>query len=636
MRLYTATSERRRLLSFLIVALCVVLAVSGRLIWLQVFTGQLLQIRASEQWYRDLPLQAKRGDILDINGNVMAQSTLTYSVYLRPVAVVDKENTARTLSAVLSLDYSAVLKKAESRTVSEWLIKMQVEKDTAFNLISKNLDGVYLSQTYKRTYPYGSVAGQVLGLVSIDGRGQEGIEAYYNDYLMGTDGKIATESDLRGVRVEGGREYYIPSVDGADITLNIDAYIQNILQSTVEKARTEQMAKSVSALIMDVETGGIVAGGASPYYDLNNQPRDDPAVLLSQIKNLPIINVLEPGSTFKIITLAAAIEEDVVDLERDRFDCAGARTIAGERIRCWRSRGHGHQTLAEGVQNSCNCVFMELALRVGIDKYYEYLQRFGLGEKSGVDFFGEPSGLLLDKKWVRIVDLARIGFGQAIAVSPIQFLSAVIAIIGDGNLRTPQFVGSGSVKRQIVSASTSETVRRLLYGVVTNGSGKKASVSGYKIGGKTGTAQKYKDGIIDQGKYISSFLGFLSVSGKPKYACYLYVDEPGTGVYYGSIVAAPYVGQIFSAITKYKNMPYDYSAKVEPVMNWGTGQMEYYETRFEFVPDVTGLTIVEAIAKISALGLFVEIDGGGDKAAGSFPSAGTQIKVGEPVVIFTR
>jgi stage V sporulation protein D (sporulation-specific penicillin-binding protein) len=258
-----------------------------------------------------------------------------------------------------------------------------------------------------------------------------------------------------------------------------------------------------------------------------------------------------------------------------------------------------------------------------------------LGEKSGVDFFGEPSGLLLDKKWVRIVDLARIGFGQAIAVSPIQFLSAVIAIIGDGNLRTPQFVGTGVPRRQIVSPATSETVRKLLYGVVTNGSGKKAAVSGYQIGGKTGTAQKYRDGIIDQGKYISSFLGFISVAGKPKYACYLYVDEPGTGVYYGSVVAAPYVGEIFAAIAKYKNMSYSYDYRVEPIMDWVTGQMQYYEPRFVFVPSVAGLSIVDATARMSALGLYVEIDGTGEKAAGSFPSASTQIKVGEPVVIFT-
>jgi stage V sporulation protein D (sporulation-specific penicillin-binding protein) len=631
MKLYTTTSEKRRVFALFAVALCIIVAVTGRLVWLQVFTGHALQVKAAEQWYRDLPLMAKRGDIYDVNGNVMAQSSVTYSVYLRPVAVRDKEATSGELASILGLSYDSVLRKAESKTVSEWLIKMQVDKETAMKLASKNLDGLYLSQTYERTYPLGGVGSQVLGLVSIDNRGQEGVEAYYNDYLKGIDGKVATESDLRGIRIENGKEYYVPSVSGNDIVLNIDAVIQNILQTAIAKAQTEQQAKAVSGLIIDIETGGIAASASAPYYDLNDQPRDDPATLLSQIKNLPITNVLEPGSTFKIITLAAALEEGVVDFD-DTFDCHGNRTIAGEKIKCWRTKGHGHQTLAEGVQNSCNCVFMDLALRVGKDKYYEYLERFGLGTKSGVDFFGESSGLILDKKIVREVDLARIGFGQAIAVSPIQFLAAVSAILGDGNLRTPQFVKSidgveraeSNIKRRIISPETGAKVRELLYGVVTDGSGKKAAVSGYQIGGKTGTAQKYKDGIIDQGKYISSFMGYLSVDGHPKYACYLYVDEPGTGVYYGSIVAAPYVGEIFKQIITYKNLPYN--AEFANVN----------EQKFVAVPAVAGLSMIDAMAKMKVAGLFVEVDGEGDAITGSFPIAGTVVKVGEPVVIITE
>jgi stage V sporulation protein D (sporulation-specific penicillin-binding protein) len=468
--------------------------------------------------------------------------------------------------------------------------------------------------------------------VSIDNRGQEGVEIYYDDYLSGIDGKMATESDLRGVKIEDGREYYIPSIAGRDITLNIDAVIQNILQITIARAKDEQQAKTVSALIIDIETGGIVASSSAPYFDLNNQPRSDTVALLTQIKNLPIVNVLEPGSTFKIITLAAALESGVVD-ENDSFDCHGSRMIAGEKIKCWKSNGgHGHQTLAEGVQNSCNCVFMELATRVGVDRYYNYLEKFGLGSKSGVDFHGESSGLLLPQKYVREVDLARIGFGQAIAVSPIQFLTAVSAILGDGNLRTPEFVKSidgvdkavSNVKRQIVSNETSIKMRELLYSVVTEGSGKKAAVSGYQIGGKTGTAQKYKDGIIDQGHYISSFLGFLSVGGNPKYACYLYVDEPGTGVYYGSLVAAPYVGQIFEQIINYKNFPYD------------SKFTNANEQKFITVPEIVGLSFVEVTAKLTAAGLFVEIDGEGENIAGIFPSSGTMVKAGEPIVIFTE
>ena len=327
--------------------------------------------------------------------------------------------------------------------------------------------------------------------------------------------------------------------------------------------------------------------------------------------------------------MAAALEEGVVSLD-DKFSCTGSRTIAGERIKCWKTKGHGTQTLAEGVNNSCNCVFMDLAVRLGVERYYHYLEKFGIGMKSGVDFFGEPSGLILKQDRVRDVDLARIGFGQAIAVSPIQFIATVSALVGDGVLRTPRFVNQigntplvSNVKDRIVSPQTSATLSQLLYGVVSQGSGKKAAVAGYQIGGKTGTAQKYADGHIAAGKYVSSFLGYLSVQGVPRYACYLYVDEPSTGVYYGSIVAAPCVGEIFRQIAAYKKLPFDMEYQN------GTG------AALIAVPAVTGLTVETAVKTLEKVGLFVEVAGDGDNVTGSFPVVGTEIKIGEPVVLFT-
>lgn len=629
MRLYTATSEKRRLRAFFVVGLAIVMVLSGRLFWLQILTGQALQVRAADQWYRDLPLMAERGTIYDRNGLVLATASLTYSVYLRPVAITDKEGTARVLSEILDLSYERVLQKASSKTVSEWLIKMQVDKATALKLIEANLDGVYLSQTYQRSYPVGSVGAQVLGIVSVDNHGQEGLEAYYDDVLRGIDGRVATQSDLRGIKIKDGVEYYVPSVAGQDLQLHLDAGIQNIVQNVIARAYTEHQAKNVSALVYDIKTGGVVASASAPYYDLNEQPRDDVATLLAQIKNSPIINVLEPGSTFKIITLAAALEEGVVSLE-DRFGCSGSRTIAGERIKCWKTKGHGTQTLAEGVNNSCNCVFMDLALRLGVERYYSYLQKFGIGQKSGVDFYGEPSGLLLNQKYVREVDLARIGFGQAIAVSPIQFIATVSALVGDGVLRTPRFVEqvgdtalSSNVKQRVVSEKTSAILSQLLYGVVNQGSGKKAGVAGYQIGGKTGTAQKYADGHIAAGKYVSSFLGYLSVGGDPRYACYLYVDEPSTGVYYGSIVAAPYVGEIFRQIADYQKFPFDSQ------YDNGTG------TKMVKVPAVKDLSVEDAVNLLEKSGFFVEVDGEGDTVTGSFPVVDTVVKHGEPIVLFT-
>lgn len=629
MRLYTVTSEKRRLTAFFAVALAIVVVLSGRLIWLQMLTGQALKVRAADQWYRDLPLMAERGTIYDANGLVLATSGLTYSVYLRPVAVKNQEATARTLSEILGMSYERVLQKVSSKTVSEWLIKMQVDKATAMRLVAANLDGVYLSQTYQRNYPLGSVGAQVLGIVSVDNHGQEGLEAYYDEALRGLDGRIATQSDLRGIKVKDGLEYYVPSVAGQDLQLNLDAGIQNIMQNVINQAYHEHQSKSVAAIVYDIQTGGVVASGSAPYYDLNEQPRDDVAKLLAQIKNSPMINVLEPGSTFKTITLAAALEAGVVSLD-DKFTCSGSRTIAGERIKCWKTKGHGTQTLAEGVNNSCNCVFMDLALRLGVERYYQYLEKFGIGQKSGVDFYGEPSGLLLNKDRVRDVDLARIGFGQAIAVSPIQFIATVSALVGDGILRTPHFVKQvgdypldSNVKGRIVSAQTSTTLRQLLCGVVSQGSGKKAAVPGYQVGGKTGTAQKYVDGHIAAGKYVSSFWGFLSVQGTPRYACYLYVDEPSTGVYYGSLVAAPCVGEIFRQITAYKKFPFDTEFEN------GTG------SALVAVPKVKDLNVMDAVKTLESAGLFVEVDGEGEQVTGSFPVQETMVKKGEPVVLFT-
>ena len=629
MRLYTATSEKRRLRAFFIVALAIIVVLSGRLIWLQILTGQALKVKAADQWYRDLPLMAERGTIYDRNGLTLATSSLTYSVYLRPVAVKDKENTARTLAEILEMSYERVLQKASSTTVSEWLIKMQVDKATAMKLVAANLDGVYLSQTYQRSYPIGSVGAQVLGIVSVDNHGQEGLEAYYDENLRGIDGRVATQSDLRGIKIKDGVEYYVPAVAGDDLHLHLDAGIQNIVQNVISRAYVEHRAKNVSALVYDIKTGGVVASASAPFYDLNEQPRDDIATLLAQIKNSPMINVLEPGSTFKIITLAAALEEGVVGLD-DRFGCSGSRTIAGERIKCWKTKGHGTQTLAEGVNNSCNCVFMDLALRLGVERYYSYLRKFGIGQKSGVDFYGEPSGLLLNEKRVREVDLARIGFGQAIAVSPIQFIATVSALVGDGILRTPRFVNQvgnnlvkSNIKQRVVSPETSATLSRLLYGVVNQGSGKKAAVAGYQIGGKTGTAQKYADGHIAAGKYVSSFLGYLSVGSEPRYACYLYVDEPSTGVYYGSLVAAPYVGEIFKQITEYHQYPFDSQ------YDNGTG------TVMIKVPAVTNLKVEAAVTLLQKAGFFVEVDGDGEVVTGTFPVLDTVVKHGEPIVLFT-
>jgi stage V sporulation protein D (sporulation-specific penicillin-binding protein) len=588
---------------------------------------------AAEQWYRDLPLMAERGKILDRNGVVMAHSRLTYSIYIRPVAITDPDAVSTLLANQLGLNRQSIRSKATDRRASEWLIKMQVEKETALNIVSANLDGIFISQTFDRIYPLGTTGGQVLGLVSIDGFGQEGLEAFYNQTLRGTNGRIATASDLRGIpRASDSTQYFTPPVDGLDLVLNVDATIQGILQNALNRAYNEQGARAVFGMVYDIQTGGVLASASAPFYDMNNQPRSDAARLMAEIKNLPIVNVLEPGSTFKILTLAAALEEGVAT-SSDRFHCPGFRMIGNERVKCWRTKGHGSQDLTQGVMQSCNCVFMDLAGRLGTDKFYDYLKKFGVGQKTGVDFHGEPSGLVLDKRWVRPVDLARIGFGQAVAVSPVQFQSIISALVGGGELKTPRFVSSipqagvdirSETRRQIVSRQTSETVRDMMYAVVDSGSGKHAGVPGYQIGGKTGTAQKYKDGIIDQGHYISSFMGFLSVDGVPRYSVAFYVDEPSKQGYYGSVVAAPYVGEIFRQMIDYLQIP-----PQNPDTPVSAGLMVE-------VPHLTGMNYTSAAALLAKRNFYMEVSGEGLNVVGTIPAAGTMLRQGSPVVLITH
>jgi len=629
---YTATTLKKRVRLFM-VAVCVVLSIlGGRLVYIQVIRAGTLQFRASEQWHRDLPLMARRGNIIDRNGQIMVESVPTYSVYVRPVAVTNPELVASTLSGLLDVSHATVLNRATNRGASEWLLKMQVDRPIATQVIAAGLDGVFLSQTYRRTYPLGAVGGQVLGIVSVDNRGQEGLEAFYNSTLAGRDGRVASPSDLRGRPRQDGREYYFPSTPGFDLHLHVDAGVQNILQTALAKALYDHNAYQVGGLVMCIQTGGIVASAAAPFFDMNNQPRDDVKTLMAQGRNQPIVNVFEPGSTFKILTLAIALELGLTD-ESDKFHCNGHKIVQGERVRCWKTKGHGSMTLAEGIRNSCNVVMMDLSSRIGVQRYYEFLKRFGIGVKSGVDFYGESAGLVLPIQYVREVDLARIGFGQAIATSPVQFSAAVAAVVGDGILRTPRFVDrvaqSGTTvtsptRGRVVSAQTSARVRELLYGVVRDGSGKNASVPGFAIGGKTGTAQKYEDGIIAQGKYISSFISFLSVQGVPRYLVFFYVDQPSRMGYYGSIVAAPYVGQIFKSMVEHLNLPPD--PNLMPTQS---------QLATVTVPSIAGLHVLDAIKVLRAKGFHVEVSGENSIATGTFPVAGEQLRRGSPVVIRT-
>lgn len=601
------------LVTFLFVALI------GKLIYIEVLTSSDLQAKALGQWMRDVPLQGERGEIYDCNGVLLADSDTTYTVYARPTSIVDKSHTADRLSAVLDLDREETYKKLYSR-ISEITIAKKVTKDKMLSLYNSEITGIYYSQTVSRAYPYGDFMTQILGFTNLDAQGQTGVEAYYDKYLAGTNGYLLTETDLVGRELNNGATRYIPGKKGSSIYLTLDYYIQSFAERAVSTAMVKHNALGASCLVMNAKTGEIYAMAQAPSFDLNNVPRDNVAELFANSKSAIVCNVFEPGSTFKVITAAIGLETGAISTETTCY-CPGYRMVDGQRIRCWKTIGHGSLNFYEGVQNSCNCLFMDTALKVGAERFYEYIGKFGLQKKTGIDMSGEGKGLTIPLADVKPVDLARIGFGQAIAVTPIGLLRGAAAAVNGGNLVTPYllnrivdmqgeitFKNEPIIQKGVISEATSVTMRDVLERVVTDGSGRNASVDGYRIGGKTGTAQKYLNGVIARGKYTSTFIGFAPAND-PEYIVLMVVDEP-VGLYYGSIVAAPYVGEVFEGIFSYKN--------IAPAV-----EKEPEETFI--MPNLIGMTAYEAENTLKKLRMYLEIDGEEGTVKSQTPGAGVYV-----------
>ncbi len=604
-------------------------ALGVRLFVVQVINGKELQQRATDQWTRDLALTAPRGSFFDATGDTLAVSYTTYDVYVRGRQVKEEQVTAQKLSNLLGLDFEKTLEKVSKKNVSEVLLKMQVEADVAEKIYNENLAGIYLTENVGRYYVYGNLLTQLLGFSSIDNVGQAGLEAYLNDYLTGIDGYSYVQSDLQGKEIGGSMRYYVNGISGSDVHLTVNSKIQILLEQVLLQAYTDQKAKAVTGIVMNAKTSEILAISSKPSFDLNEVPRDDLSILFEQSKMKAVTDTYEPGSTFKILTVAAALEAGVVSLE-DRFYCPGFRIVDGQRIKCWKTIGHGSQNLTEAFANSCNCCFMDLALRLGVDRFYHYMQKFGLGKKTGITIQGESGGILMPKSNVKNVDIARMGFGHAVAVTPVQLLTAVAGVTS-GTLKTPTVIDnivdvrgknvySPKVKKErIVSEKTVQTVNYLLQ-KAENKTAEFSFVEGYNVGGKTGTAQKYSEsGGIAQGKYISSFIGTYPADN-PDYLMLIMVDEPSAGAYYGSIVAAPYGKQFFSSLFEFYNFPKDDSSVVlEEVI----------------MPEVTGYSLANACAELKKRGLEYEIDGDGGVVKKQLPPAGTILYKGQTVLLIT-
>ena len=551
------------------------LLIFGRFFAVQIVQGEKLRYRAIGQWTREIPVVAARGTIEDRNGVVLADNSSSYSVFVRPNAVEDPAETASALALLFGLDGAALAEKLESTRVSELTIARHVDKSLTEELEKYDLPGVYYARDNTRVYPYGQALSRVLGFTSTDNTGLTGLEKYYDKYLAGMDGEIAYPADLVGVEVEG-EAMYLPATDGLTVRTTIDYGIQAAAEAALERVYEQYSPVSAQCVVLDPNTFDVLAMAEYPGYDLNDVPRDDPELLNELSRNDLVSDIYEPGSTFKIITAAANIEEylrgntSAFSLQHI-FNSSRTRSVDGTTIKCWSNHANGkhcNQTLAEALNNSCNPCFTDIALALGKETFYDYLEAFNFGKVTGIDFSGEAQGMLVSESAVRDCDLARIGFGQTVAVTALQLACASAAAVNGGYYYQPRLVSAiyaqdGSVsetipvvlKNRTVSEEASRMLASLLEGVVANGSGSKAYIEGYKIGGKTGTAQKFENGSIAQGKYVSSFLGFFP-SDAPQYLALVIVDEP-QGAYYGSVVAAPAAKEIFQGIIDLKDIrPY--------------------------------------------------------------------------------
>ena len=541
----------------------------GRFFYVQLVWERELLARAVDQWTRELPVAPERGNIFDASGELLAGNTAAYTLYARANAVQDAEKTARALSSLLPLSYESLLAKLSDRSSSEIVLLRRAEKETVAAVEGTNLQGIYYARDNRRVYPYGALSSQVLGFSSSDGAGLTGIEKQYDGYLAGTKGEILYETDLVGAEIEGTGASYIPAEDGLDVTLTLDVRIQSLAEEVMARALEEHGAKAARCIVLDPSDFSVLAMVNLPSYDLNDIPRGDAAELNALSRNALISDAYEPGSTFKIVTAAANIEEYLRGNKsayspQTVFSSSRTRNVEGSTIRCWsdhKNGKHANLTLAGALNNSCNPCFVDIVLALGKETFYDYLEKFRFGSATGIDFSGEAIGMLLPESTLKNSDLARIGFGQSIAVTPLQLACAAAAAVNGGYYYAPRLVKSissedGAVylesgKRLLcrtVSEETSEILSSMLEGVVREGSGKQAYVEGLRVAGKTGTAQKYENGHIAAGKYVSSFVGYFPADD-PRYLVLVIVDEP-QGSYYGSTVAAPCAGEIFRGIAE--------------------------------------------------------------------------------------
>ncbi|MEZ2656509.1 stage V sporulation protein D [Aneurinibacillus aneurinilyticus] len=630
----SGVTVRRRIFIALLLGFLLFLLLITRLGYVQLWQGSWLREHAEDLWTRNIPFEAKRGRILDRNGEVLAYNISVPSVMGIPAQIKDKPDTARKLAPILKIEEQKILKEISRR---ERIVRVpggrRVSEEVAKQVQALNIPGIQLAEDSQRYYPNGSLAAHVLGFTGVDNQGLTGVERIYNEKLQGKKGHVAFGANAAGQKMPGLPERFIPPVDGQDLYLTIDANIQRIIERELDQAMAVYQPDDAISIAFSPKTGEVLGMASRPNYDPGHY-KDYPVETYN--RNLPIWKTYEPGSTFKIITLAAALEDKKVDLDKDTFNDPGSIKVAGATLRCWRRGGHGQQTFLEGVQNSCNPGFVLLGQRLGKERLFHYIKEFGFGKRTGIDLLGEENGVLFKLNRVGPVELATTAFGQGVSVTPIQQVQAVGAAINGGKLMKPYLAKSWhdpktgktvqenkpQPVRQVISPETSAEVRRALESVVANGTGGNAYIDGYRVGGKTGTAQVVENGVYSKSKHIVSFIGFAPADD-PQIIVYTAINNP-KGIQFGGVVAAPIVRNILESSLHYMKVP--------PRTQQMDKKYKYPDKKIVQVPNLIGMERKDITASYYAFPL--DIAGSGTKVSYQSPQPGTRVEEGATIRVY--
>lgn len=617
----------KRIKIVLLIVIIVFIIIIAKVFYIEVIDYKKLNKLANGLWSRNLPIEADRGKIYTVDGELLAGNVTTTSLVFIPNQIKDKNLVAEEISKVLGVSKEDIEKHIYKKTMMERVHPegRRLSYEIADQINSFHFDGVYLLKESKREYTHNEMLSHVLGYVGIDNQGLSGLELQYDDILTGEYGGVQYFSDAKGNNLDRNSVYVEPE-DGLDIYLTVNYELQSSIERELDNIVTKYNPEGVWALAMNPNTGEILGMSSRPNFNPNNYKNYSTEVIN---RNMAIWASYEPGSTFKILTVSAAVNEGKVDLLKDTFYDGGSVNVDGARIKCWKAGGHGAQTFLEVVQNSCNPGFVELGRRLGKETLFDYINKFGYGKKTGIDLNGESSGILFNLDKVGPVELATTAFGQGVSVTAIQQVAAVSAAINGGTLYKPYIVKRitehetgqiikeiepTKVRENIVTKETSEKVRMTLESVVSLGTGRNAYIDGYRVGGKTGTAQKVNNGVYMHGNYIVSFIGFMPAND-PKVVVYLAIDNPKGVTQYGGTVSAPIVKNILEDAISALNIK---------KQEGGTDKKyQWYDQKYYTVEDVVGLTKKEAASKLKSF--TIEYSGSGDKVINQSPEAGSRI-----------